>query len=169
MRPELLQLGINISAIATILGGLVLLALGRSDWLGHSFRTAVRPALDLIRSRSTRSRSELADVSILVAAGLSVAGALVDRQVFAAILAILLWLSRPSVAKLTKEENHLLAKISWFSIDLMIGVYVPIAIAQVLLLNLFLAASFFSVIVALSWPTGGGAIPGRRWKLVPTT
>lgn len=169
MRLELLQLGIQISAIAMIFGGLGLLLVGRSSWLGHSFRTAVRPMLDLIRSRSTLSRSELADVSILVAAGLAVMGALVDRQVFAAILAILLWLSRPAVAKLTSEENQMLAKISWFSIDLMIGVYVPIAVAQVLLLNLFVAASFFSAIVALSWPAGGGAIPGRRWKLAPVT
>jgi len=168
MRTELLQLGIQISAIATILGGFVLLMLGRSSWLGHSFRTSVRPALDMIRSRSALSRSELADVSILAASGLAMMGAFFDRQLFAALLAILLWLSRPSVARLTREENHMLAKISSFSIDLMIGVYVPIAIAQVLLLNLFLAASFFSVIIALSWPEGGGAIPGRRWKLLPT-
>ena len=169
MGTELLQLGTQIAAIATILGGLLLLVAGRSSWLGYSFRTALEPALDRIRGHSTLSRSELAHVSVLVAVGLAATGAVVDRQLLAALLAILVWLSRGSVVRLTREENQLLAKVSSFSIDLLIGVYVPIAIAQVLLLNLFVAASFFSLIVALSWPAGGGAIPGRRWRLAPTT
>ncbi len=167
MGPELLQIGVDVSAIAVIIGGFMLLLIGRSSWLGHSFRTTIRPALDLVRRRSPMSRSELADGTILAATALAAMGAVFDRQFFAAMLAVLLWLSRPSVVRLTAEEHHLLAKISFFSIDLMIGVYVPIVIAQVLLLNWFLAASLFSVIVALSWPEGGGAIPGRRWQMAP--
>ncbi len=167
MRSELLQLGVEVSAIAVIIGGFMLLALGRSSGLGHSFRTSIRPMLEMVRQRSTMSRSELADATILAASALAAMGAVFDRQLFAALLALLLWFSRPWVVRLTKDENPVLAKISSFPIDLFIGVYVPIVIAQLLLLNWFLAASLLLVIIALSWPEGGGAIPGRRWRLAP--
>ena len=166
---RLLNIGIQMAAVALIVGGLVLLLFGRADSLGNSFRTTIEPILAWVRSHTSLSRSELADRTIMVAAGLAAVGALFDRQPMALLIAIGLWWYRPSIRRLTSEENPMLAQIGMFSVDLIIGLYVPIVMAQFIVLHLFLGASLLAVIVALSWPAGGGALPGRRWKLAPVT
>lgn len=165
MSAHYFQLGIQLSAVALILGGLVLLLLGRVDALGASFRSSLEPLLGEVRARTTKSRVELADATLNVAIALAVAAALFDREPIAMVIAVSLYLFRPALHRLTSDENPMTARINTVSIDLVIGLYVPIVLAQVLLLNLFLGASLLSAIVALSWPAGGGAVPGRRWRL----
>lgn len=161
MSIELLDLGTQIAAIATIVIGFGLLIIGRAHWLGQSFRTAIEPALIRLRSGTELSRAELATASTVLACVLAGLESLVNRNVFAAALAVLLWLSRPAVARLTSDEHRLLALANSFTIDLMIGLYLPIAISQILLRSFLLASSFLALIVALSWPAGGGATRRR--------
>jgi hypothetical protein len=169
MQIELLAIGIQIGAMALILGSFVLFLTGASGSLGGSFRSFLEPKLRWARDRTSLSRQELADRTILVAAALAVAAAVVETSVLAALMAIGLWLARPSIARLTGEENRMLAVAGYFSIDLMIGLYTPIMLAQFLLADILLGACLFTVVVALSWPAGGGgsSIPGRRWQLAP--
>ena len=165
MSLDLLEAGTQIAAIATIVIGFAMLALGYSTWLGNSFRTAIEPVLTAVRRHSELSRADLAEVSTLVACGLAALEAVIGRNPFALGLAVLLWLSRPAIARLTGDEHPLLALANSFAIDLMIGLYVPITIAQVLLRNLLMGASFLALIIALSWPAGGGATR-RRFRFV---
>ncbi len=164
MNPNLFQLGAQVAAIATIVGGAGLLVLGRSTMLGQSCRLTIKPMLTWVRSRSELSRSDLAEISTLLAVALALLGGLVDQSPTALVLAVLLWMSRPSIVRLTRDEHPLMAEASSFTIDLMIGIYVPIAVAQILLVRLPMAGSFVALIVALSWPAGGAATR-RRLRL----
>ncbi len=165
MSIELLDIGTQLAAIGCIIVGFGLVAIGRAPWLGYIFRTAIEPTLTRFRESSELSRAELATGWTVAASALAGVAVVVDRSLFAAVLAILLWLARPAVARLTSEEHPLLALANSFTIDLMIGMYLPITVSQVLLGNLILACSFAALIVALSWPTGGGAT-GRRFRFV---
>jgi hypothetical protein len=158
----------EVSAVALILGGAMLLVTGSSRRLGESFRGLIEPLLVEVRTRTSLSRSQLADLSILAAmvlAGLTVTD---GNIVGAMIIAPLLYLARPAIRRATREENRLMAVGGMFGLDLMIGVYLPFALAHVLLFDWFMASSLFTVVVALSWPAGGGgAVPGRRWLPAP--
>lgn len=163
MSIALLDLGTQMAAIGCIMVGFGLLATGRAPWLGYTFRTAIEPALTRFREGSERSRAELATGWTVAASALAGLAVVVERSLFAAILAVLLWLARPAVARLTMEEHPLLALANSFTIDLVIGMYLPITISQLLLRNVVLASSFTALIVALSWPTGGGS-SGRPFR-----
>lgn len=168
MSSEVLETGIEVTAVGLTLGSLVLLLNGRAHALGLSFRSTVEPPLRSIRNHTALSRSELADRTLLAGIALAGFGALFDRPLAGVLLIGLLLWSRPFVRRATREENRLMAVAGNFSADLMIGVYVPVVLAQLILANFFLAASLAAVIIALSWPTGfGQAVPGRTWRLAP--
>ena len=85
------------------------------------------------------------------------------------LVAPLLHLARPAIRRATSQEHRLLAMSGSFSLDLMIGVYLPLALAHVLMMEFIMASCLLAVVLALSWPAGGGdSIPGRRWHLAPT-
>jgi hypothetical protein len=166
-QTELLKIGLEISGIALILGAFLLLLTGTSGPLGTSLRSALEPLLQQIRDQTSLSRPELADVTILVAVVLAFSSALFEQRILAVVVAIGLWLARPSVRRFTREENRLLAVAGNLSIDMVIGFYTPLTLAQFLFGDLLMGASFLAVVVALSWPAGGATIPGRRWRLAP--
>ncbi len=167
-QAELLIVGLRTTGVALILGSLMLLATGSAGPLGGTLRQALEPALHAVRARTSLSRSELADVTILAAVALAVGSIVAERRYFAVIMVVGLWLARPGVQRLTSQENKMLAIASYFSIDFLIGLYAPIVVANLLLGNVLLASSLLAVVIALSWPTGGGTtIPGRRWHLAP--
>lgn len=159
-----------MGAIGLIGGAFILLLAGNTSGIGSSFRSAVEPALRSVRDRTTCSRSDLADRSVLVSIGFATGEAVTGHLLVAVILGFLLWRARPGLRRLMSQENKILAAGGTFSADVAIGFYLPVVAAQVLLHNLFLAASLLSVVVALCWPPGGGqTIPGRSWKLAPVT
>lgn len=167
-QTELFEVGIKLSAAGLIFGAFFLLIAGAASGLGWSFRSAIEPMLQHIRASSSLSRSELADLSIRISIGFAALAALFGQLFLAVVLVVVLWRGRPIIRRLTTEENRLLAVVGSLSIDLVIGFYVPIVLAQFLLLNLFIGSSLLLVIVALSWPPGGGdTVPGRRWRLAP--
>lgn len=170
MNPELVRAGLSLSAVALIVGVVILLVTGSARMVGEAFRQSIEPALIEVRSRTDRSRSELADLSILVAIGLAVLAILTGNVLAGTLVAPLLYLARPAVRRATSQEHPLLALASTFSLDLVIGAYLPLAVAHVLMFDWVMASCLFTVVVALSWPAGGGeSIPGRRWQLAPVT
>lgn len=167
-QAERLTLGLELSAVGLVIGAFVLLLTGTSGSLGTALRATLEPALSRARETSVRSRPELADLTLL--AGIALAGASVvfDRHLLAAFVVIGLWLARPIVRRHTREENRLLAMADSFSLDMIIGFYAPLTAAQFLFGNVLMGCCFATVVVALSWPAGGGSsIPGRRWRLAP--
>ncbi|MGF1596909.1 MAG: hypothetical protein ACFCVK_08235 [Acidimicrobiales bacterium] len=168
MVTDSLQLGLELTALAIFVCAFALFLTGGSDAVGQPFRLAIEPLLADLRARTARSRAELADTSILVSIGFAVLAALAGQAIGGAAVALMLWWGRPVFQRLTREDNRLMASMSLFSIDMVIGLFVPIALAQLLLSSYFLAFSTVLVVVALSWPAGtGGGGHGRPWKLTP--
>jgi hypothetical protein len=168
MSPQLLHNVIQVLAIGLTFGSFGLLIQGGAYALGCSFRSTIEPVLASIRGLSERSRPELADLTILVAIGLAGCAALFEAPVAGCLLAGMMAWSRPLVRRATREENKLLALAGTISIDLVIGVYVPMVMAQLLLHHFFIATSMLAVVVALSWPAGGGRrLSNRTWRLAP--
>jgi hypothetical protein len=170
MAVDLLDIGVRLSAVALIFGAFILLLAGTTPAIGGSFRSAIEPLLHDIRERTTHTRAELADLTLKVAIGFAALAGLSGDVLAGIIICPLLWYARPLVGRLMREENKMLAIGGLFSIDLVIGFYIPMVAAQILLHNLFLAGCFLSVIVSMCWPAGGGStVPGRSWKLAPVT
>lgn len=168
MQPDLVENVATGLSVALLLTSFALLLNGQALSLGFSCRSGLEPLLQSIRSRSALSRSELADATILAAMAVAAGGAIATRSGGALVLLAMLGLGRPLVRRATSQDHKLLAVAGSFSIDLAIGFYVPIVVAQIILLNVVTAAILSLVIVALSWPAGGGsAVPGRRWQLAP--
>lgn len=168
MNPELVRAGLSMSAVALIAGAAFLLLTGSARSLGEAFRESVEPALAQVRSRTNRSRSELADLSMLAAIGLSLLNILGGNPVIGTVVAIVLYVARPAIRRATRHEHRLLAMGGLFSIDLIIGAYLPFVLAHVMMFDWLMALCLFAVVLALSWPAGGGeTIPGRRWHLAP--
>jgi len=168
MNPELIDAALNGSSIALVFAAFGLLIHGSARSVGESFRTLIEPLLLFVRDSSACSRTRLADLSILAAMGLGMSAALTESLLAGVAVASLLWLARPAVHRATREEHRLLATASFFSLDVVIGVNLPVAMAHLLIGNIFLAMSLVTIAVALSWPAGGGeTIPGRRWRIVP--
>ncbi len=154
-------------AVGLIIVAFVQLVTGGALGLGHAFRSRVEPALASFRASSPLSRAELADRTMLVAIALAVAGTVIQQSVAGVIMVAMLYKVRPMVRRTTREEHKLLAMAGTLSIDLVVGFYLPMTLAQLLLLQYLFAASMAAVMVALCWPAGGGALPGRRWQLAP--
>ena len=169
MNPELVQAGLSLGAVALIGCVVVLLVTGSARTVGEAFRQAVEPSLLEVRSLTDRSRSELADLCVLVAIGLAMLSIIAGDVMMGTLVAPLLHLARPAIRRATSQEHRLLAMSGSFSLDLMIGVYLPLALAHVLMMEFIMASCLLAVVLALSWPAGGGdSIPGRRWHLAPT-
>ena len=170
MTPAMLNLLTSMLAVGLVVVAFAQLITGRALGLGYALRCTLEPALASIRASSALSRAELADRTMLVAAALAVAGTVVQRSPEGVVLVAMLLGARPLVRRATREEHKLLALAGTFSTDLVIGFYVPMTLAQVLVRSYLFAASMAAVMVALCWPAGGGeAVPGRRWKLAPIT
>lgn len=167
MQAEMLEAGFRLAAVALIFGAFILLLGGAASALGYSFRSAIEPFLSEVREGSSLSRPELADASVKVAIGFAGLAMVFDERFLAVLLIIVLWQGRPTIRRLTSEENRLLALVGSLSIDVVIGFYLPIVLAQFLLFNIFIAASMLLVVIALSWPAGGDSVPGRKWRLAP--
>jgi hypothetical protein len=169
MYTQAVTIAVNVLSIGLTLGSFALLLNGGALPLGTSFRMTIEPLLRSIRSASSRSRSELADVTVLMAITFAGLATVFENPVGLIMMGLMYW-ARPFIRRATREEHKLLALASTFSTDLIIGVYVPMVIAQFLLLNVFTGVAMLLVAVALSWPAGGGqSIPGRTWKLAPVT
>lgn len=164
---DLLTIGLEIAGIALILGSFVLLLTGTSGPFGTSLRSALEPMLQHVRGRTPLSRAELADATILAGVGLAITAVVVEQRLLPGLVAVGLWLARPSVRRSTSEENRLRAVAGSFSLDVVIGFATPLAFAHFLFGDLLLGGSFLALVVALSWPAGGATIPGRRWRLTP--
>ena len=83
------------------------------------------------------------------------------------LIGAILWKSRSMIRRLTSEEHPLMAIGNLFSTDLIIGLYLPIALAQFMLGRIFIGLAMSMVVVALSWPAGRGLRAGGRtgqWK-----
>ena len=168
---DLLVLGLRFAALGLLFGSVVLLLTGTAHAVGSSLRLGLEPVLRLVRDQTSLSRSDLADGTIVAAMALAACSAVVDRQMLAPLMVVGLWLARPSVRRATRQENRMLAIAGYFSLDLMIGVYTPVMMAQFLTGHVLLGGCLLAVVVALSWPAGGGSssIPGRRWQLAAVT
>ncbi|MDH4075138.1 MAG: hypothetical protein OEY41_16865 [Acidimicrobiia bacterium] len=164
---ELVDVGASTLALGLVVVAFVQLLTGGAFKLGHAFRSTVEPVLASIRGSSRLSRAELADRTMLVAIALAAAGTVVQRSVAGVLMMVVLWKVRPLVRRTTREEHKLLAMAGTLSIDLVVGFYVPMTLAQLLLLQYLFAASMVAVMVALCWPAGGGSLRRRRWQLAP--
>lgn len=165
---DLLALGVQMAALGLIAGSVFLIITGTARPLGESFRSTIEPILQIVRDHTTMSRGQLADSSLMVAIGLAAASAVIEQEVMAVFATVGLWLARPSLQRAMREENRLLALGGLFSVDLVIGIYTPVMFAQFLTGEILLGSCLLAVVVALSWPAGGGGpIPGRRWRLAP--
>lgn len=163
----MLDVTTSVLALGLIVVAFAQLVTGGAFGLGHAVRSTIEPVLTSIREQSSLSRAELADRTMLVAIALAAAGTVAHRSVAGLVMVAMLWKVRPMVRRTTQEEHKVLAVAGTFSIDLMVGFYLPMALAQLLLLQYLFAASMAAVMVALCWPAGGGAVPGRRWQLAP--
>lgn len=161
MAPELVESGMQLAAVALIFGAVISVVTGTANLLGGQLRATLEPALSAVRSSVDFSRSQLADASILLAIAFSSLAVVLERSLFAILVAALLWYARPMVRRLSTQENPLLALGDSFSADLIIGLYLPIVMAQVLLGRWLSGAAMLMVVIALSWPPGG-ARTGRR-------
>lgn len=167
MTPAMLNLLTSTLALGLVVVAFAQLVTGRAFGSGYALRSFLEPALTSIRASSPLSRAELADRTMLVAAALGAAGTVVQRSPLGVVLVAMVLGARPLVRRATREEHKLLAVTSSFSTDLVIGFYIPMTLAQVLVRSYLFAASMAAVMVALCWPAGGGTIPGRRWQLSP--
>jgi hypothetical protein len=167
--PGVIQTTVSVTAMGLTLGSFVLLFNGGALPLGTSFRSSIEPLLRSLRELTPLSRPELADATVLLAIGFAGWAAVFDSPLAGVMLMVLMAWARPVIRQATREEHKLLALASSFSIDLVIGVYVPMVAAQLLLRNFFIATSMLLIVVALSWPAGGDSLGARRWRLAPVT
>jgi hypothetical protein len=164
---QIVEIATRVTAVGLTFGSFVLLLTGSALTLGTSFRTAVEPVLRSIRDLTSMSRPDLADTTVVAAIGFAGCSAVFESVVAGMLIMGLLAWSRPMVRRATRDENKLQALAGSFSIDLIIGGYLPIVPAQALLGNWYAAASLLLVTLALSWPAGGGRrVPGT-WRLAP--
>ncbi len=164
MNPILFQAGGAFAALALIGYTIVSFLTGAAYANGAVVREGVKPLLESIRANSDKSRSDLADATLLVAVAFSAAGMLTDGLFAGGAFAVLLMLGRTTVQKMTSSEHPLMSLGSQFSADLIIGVLVPMALAHIVVGNWFLAASHLAVSLSLSWPTGGAGRRTGAWK-----
>lgn len=164
MKPELLSAGMALGAIALIVGAAMSAFNGSASATGEQFRELIRPVLQSIRERSTLSRAELADRSMLAAIAGCALAVLVERSLLAGVAAIGLQMARPMVVKLVSQEHPLLALGDSFTGNFIIGLYVPVVLANVLLGQLLTGGALLLVVVALSWPAGGAARQVGPWR-----
>lgn len=163
VRPDLLETGIRSTAAALVVSAFLMLLGGHAIVIGWSFRAALEPLLRRIRDGTSHSRAELADASVMAAIVFASFAVLFEHAFVALALVAVLWWGRPLIRLATTEENRMLALGQSFSIDLVIGFYLPIVAAQLLLLNYLIATSMGFVVLALSWPAMGG----RPWTRGP--
>lgn len=164
MNPELVSAGMALGALALIAGAAMSAFNGSASVTGEQFRELIRPILQSIRERSTLSRSELADRSMLAAIAGCALAVLVERSLLAGLAAVGLQMARPMVIKLVSQEHPLLALGDSVSANFIIGLYVPVVLAHVLLGELLTGGALMLVVVALSWPAGGGARRLGPWR-----
>lgn len=164
MDPAQLELGTRLAAVALIFWAFISFFMGTASATGQSFRSSLQPLLSSVRSSSSMSRQQLADASMVSAAVFAGMAVIVDRSIVAVLVAGLLWKARPQLRRLTSEENPLRAIAGSFSLDLVIGIYLPILLSQVIVGNYFIALTLMLVVVSLSWPAGGGATRPGAWR-----
>ncbi len=164
MNPVLIQAGATLAAM-TIIGYTVVSFTTGAAWTnGATVRGALKPGLLSLRQSSSRSRADLADMTLLAAVVLAMISLLVEGAFGGALVAVGIMWARTTVQRLTSQEHPLMAVGTQFSADLAIGIFAPLMLAQILMGSWFLAASHLAVCICLSWPAGG---PGRRdgtWK-----
>lgn len=136
---------------------------GFASVTGAAVRARLRPALARLRELSSLGRSELADATLLLAVSLATAAVVVNQSPAAALVAALLWFARPSVRRLTREERPLFALGMELSSDLVVGAFVPLGAAHLLLGDPLMAGAMFAATVSLCWPPGGARRVGS-WK-----
>lgn len=155
MSPLLFQAGATLAAMALLIGAIMSFVTGTALGLGTAARETIEPVLARFRAVSPMPRGDLADNSILLAICFAGAG-VVESLLSASLIGALLWYSRPMVRRLTSEENPMLALGQRFSTDFVIGLYVPVTMAVFLLGSVLIGLALAMVVVALSWPAGGG-------------
>lgn len=164
MNPILFEAG-GVLAAAVLIGySITSFFSGAAHLNGAAMRESIKPVLESVRANSDKSRSELADASLMIGVACAVAAVLLESAMFGCILAIGLIVARKTVQQVTSSEHPLMSLGAQFSADLVIGVVVPMSLAHVLMGNWLLAGAQLALSVSLSWPTGG---PGRRvgeWK-----
>ena len=164
MNPILFQAGGIFAALALIGYAVMSIFTGAAYANGAVLRESIKPALDSIRASSEKSRSDLADASLMVGVALAVGVVLIESPLIGAMLAIAMMAARETIQKVSASEHPLMALGSQFSADVTIGVIVPMSLAHLLMGNWLIASSQLALSLSLSWPTGG---PGRRsgaWK-----
>lgn len=163
--PRLFELSSAFASLALIGWAIASFLSGSALSTGSAVREALAAQLRVVRSESSMTRSELTDATIVLAVGVSLIGMLVQGSLLMGVLAVLLWISRPSMARAMREERPLWAIAGTLSSDLVIGVLVPIVLAQLLIGGYALAASLVLVMISLSWPPGGAASGGSgSWR-----
>ena len=167
MDPMLFEAGLTLGALALIVGAVMSFLNGTAPGNGESFRTGVEPALANIRGGLTMSRGELSDLSIKAAIAFCAVAMIFDSMFAGLLIGGLLWKSKPMIRRLTSEEQPLMAIGNYFSTDLIIGLYLPVTLAQFMLGRVFIGLAMFMVIVALSWPAGGGLRTGASGHRKP--
>lgn len=161
-----LQAGLAVAAVCTMLLAIVGIFNGFGLAIGSQVRDILEPTLRSIRDRSELSRQDLADRTLLGAAAICAVGSLATLSFAGLFIGGLLLFMRPSVRRATREENKMLALSSSFSLDLIVGFFVPMVLAMVLLGDVVMSLTYFLATIALCWPPGGAG--GRRrvavWK-----
>ncbi|MEZ5343273.1 MAG: hypothetical protein R2706_18085 [Acidimicrobiales bacterium] len=152
----MLQLSLQLCGIALILGAVASAINGSASGIGLSVRQLVSPTLERVRERTDLDRAQLADESMKLAIAFGAAGTITNRSVTALITTLVLVKARPTIRRLTQQENPLLASVSDLSGNYVAGIYAPLVLALLLLGNFLIAASFGAVLLALLWPAKGG-------------
>ncbi len=164
MISDPIQAGMAGAAFALILGALYLFVSGGSSSVGEQVRDMLTPTLRALRDTSSLSRSELADRTVLLGSALVLSSAVTRLSIIDLGIAIVLYRSRPSIKKATKQEQPLMAIAGFFSTDMIVGVYTPMLLALLMLGDVAVALGLSTVVVALCWPPGGAGHLSGEWR-----
>ena len=164
MQPEIIQLGAVFAAMTLIGYAVMSFFTGAAFANGSTIREALTPGLRSLRDGSPKSRSDLADATLMAGVAFSVAATLLESPFAGGLLAVGMMVARKTVQQLSAAEHKLMALAGQASADMAIGVIAPMGLAHMLLGNWMLFGAHAALCLSLSWPAGG---PGRRagaWK-----
>lgn len=167
VASEFVGVGVRMAGVALILGALGAAVTGLAFSIGESIRTVLLGPLQSVRDNSPMARDDLADMTVVAAAMCAFLSVALDGAWLAVLIGVMLFVARPMVKRAMRVEDPMQAIGGQFGTDFVMGIYAPVALAQLLLGNVYLAMSMSLVLVALAWPPGGAGVSSKRGEPGP--
>ena len=147
-----LELTFGVTALALVIGAIAAGLNGSAAIVGQEVRRGLKSPLGRIREVTDQGRGDLAAQSMGLAAVLAAGSVVVDGSMLAGVMAMILWSIRPQMAKMLSEEHPLMAEARNLQLDLVIGLFSLLAVAQLLSGQFLMAWALVLVAVSMSWP-----------------